>query len=123
MRTCKRFRQGIKIRRGAYQCARGCTFCKGGNADTCNSDNHMRQHDILSEEGRVLEITDRYTYKNFVQLTDGKYRPFFFPFSYAEIFLCPSAGFILKNFHIDLLFFTFTSKKPVSVTIDNINMK
>ena len=37
------------------------TFSKGWNAENCCSDN-QRQHDVVSSEGSVLEITDRYTY-------------------------------------------------------------
>lgn len=76
------------------------TFSKAWNAGNCPS-NNQRQHDTLSEEGNVLEITDRYTYNKqfFVQLTDSEYRPFFFfLFSHAEISLCPTAGFIRKIF-------------------------
>lgn len=100
------------------------TFSKAWNAGNCPS-NNQRQHDTLSEEGNVLEITDRYTYnKQFLfswQIVNIGLSFLFF-FHMQKSLYVPQLVSFEKFLRWRDVLYTFTSQKPISVSVDNVSM-
>lgn len=90
------------------------TFSKAWNAGKCPS-NNQRQHDTLSEEGNVLEITDRYTYnKQFLfswQMVNIGLSFLFFSFFTCRNLFMSHSWFHSKNFYVDVMFFILSPVK------------